>query len=181
LAESRKRKREGKEGGKKEKAREKRERLLSLFPSHFEGERMSLREDIRAFAQAARSPVLPVPTPELPQYDGQIGVTRVCARAIASYWKDQEDDEVVDERAGFVVLVACDLDGNKIFQAEDVLWLSTCAALSPMVERLYWAGREHNGLTEENRRAWRKNSASTAGGGSPSSSAAPSPPVSVST
>lgn len=142
---------------------------------------MSLREDIRAFAQSASSPVLPVPTPELPQFDGQIGVARVCPRALAAHWKDQEDDEVLDDRAAFVVLVACDLAGNRIFQEADVLWLSTCAVLSPMVERLYWAGREHNGLTEANRSAWRKNSGSTAGGGSPSSSAVPSTPASVST
>jgi len=142
---------------------------------------VSLREDIRAFAQTASSPVLPVPTPELPQYDGQIAVARVCPRALAAHWKDQEDDEVLDDRAAFAVLVACDLAGNRIFQDEDVLWLSTSAVLSPMVERLYWAGREHNGLTEENRRAWRKNSASTAGGGSLSSSAVPSTPDSAST
>ena len=143
---------------------------------------MSLREDIRAFAASAASPVLMVPTPELPQWDGQIGVARVSARALAAHWQDSDEDEQIDDRARFVVLVACDAAGNRIFQEADVLWLSTSAVLSPMLERLYWAGRETNGLTPENRSDWKKNlPRPTAGGGSPSSSAGPSTPDSAST
>lgn len=142
---------------------------------------MALRDEIRTFVASAPLPVLAVPTPELPQWDGHIFVTRVAARVLASCWKDTDDENSLDERAALVIHVACDKDGSRIFQPEDVEWLSSTPLLSPMVERLYWAGRHFNGLTEESRTAWRKNSASTGGGGSPSSCAAPSPPASGST
>lgn len=142
---------------------------------------MALRDDIKSFVKDSPLPVLAVPTPELPQWDGQIFVTRVCARALASHWKDAEEEEAFDERAAFVALVASDDKGSRIFQDEDVLWLSTTPFLMPLVERLYYAGLEHNGLTRENRQAWRKNSKSTGDGGSPSSCAAPSPPATAST
>jgi len=115
--------------------------------------------------------VLAVPTPELPELDGQIFATRVSPRAMSKCWQDSAEEKQIDERARFVVLVACDKDGSRIFEDRDVLWLSTCELLTPMVERLYWAGREVNGLTEENRTAWRKNSSGTAEGGLPSSCA----------
>jgi hypothetical protein len=142
---------------------------------------MGMRDEIKAFVAEEKPALLPVPTPELPKWNGQIYVGRACPRAVASCWKDSDDDEQIDERARFAALVACDEAGSRIFQDEDVLWLSTCAMLTPMVERLYWAGRHHNGLTDENRTAWRKNSASTGGGGSPSSCAAPSTPDTAST
>ena len=142
---------------------------------------MALRDEIKSFIKDAPLPVLAVPTPELPQWDGQIYVTRVCARALASHWKEAEEDDALDERAAFVSLVASDKDGSRIFQDDDVLWLSTTPFLMPLVERLYWAGRQHNGLTEENRTAWRKNSVGTGDGGSPSSCAAPSTPATAST
>jgi hypothetical protein len=137
---------------------------------------MSLAEDIRAYATGEKSPVLKVPSPELPNWDGQLGVCRRSPRAIAKHWKDSEEEESIDERARFVVLVTCDLEGNRIFGDADTLWLSCNNLLTPLVERFYWAGRQHNGLTEENRRAWEKNSAPTAAAGSPSSSSAPSRP-----
>ena len=142
---------------------------------------MALRDEIKSYVKDIPMPVLAVPTPELPNWDGQIFVTRVCPRALAEHWKDSEEDDQCDERAAFVALVASDKDGSRIFQDEDVLWLSTSAVLMPLVERLYWAGREHNGLTEENRTAWRKNSKSTGGDGLPSSCAAPSTPATAST
>jgi hypothetical protein len=141
---------------------------------------MALRDEIQSFVKSSPLPVLAVPTPELPAWDGQIFVTRVSPRALAEHWKDADEDDYGDERAAFVVLVASDKDGSRIFQDEDVLWLSTTPFMMPVVERLYWAGRQHNGLTEENRTAWRKNSKSTGGDGSPSSCAAPSTPVSAS-
>jgi len=140
---------------------------------------MTLRDQIRAYTETAEckraaAPV-PVPTPELPQWDGQIFVCRVCARAVANCWKDTgEDTGQLDERARFAAAVACDAEGSRIFQDDDVLWLSCCASLGPMIERIYWAGRELNGLTEENRTGWRKNSAGMGGGGLPSSCAGPS-------
>jgi hypothetical protein len=132
---------------------------------------MGLRDEIRSFTQNTKPPVLAVPTPELPQWDGQIFVRRVSPRAFANFWLEGADEEDFDERARFAVLAASDADGSRIFQDEDILWLTTCELLTPMVERLYWAGRFHNGLTEENRTSWRKNSPSTGGGGSPSSCA----------
>jgi hypothetical protein len=143
---------------------------------------MSLREDIRAFAQQAKCPVLMVPTPELPQWDGQIGVTRTTPRMLSKHWKDNDDEDMaLDGRVLFVILVACDKDGNQIFDDGDVHWLGTSRVLMPMIERLYYAGLEHNGLTEKNRKDWRKNSEPTAGDGSPSSSAVPSIPATDST
>ena len=142
---------------------------------------MALRDEIKSFVNAAPMPVMAVPTPELPQWDGQIYVRRVSARALSTHWKDAEDDDSLDERAAFVALVACDKDGSRIFQDEDVLWLSTTPFLMPLVERLYFAGLEHNGLTRENRTAWRKNSKGTGEGGSPSSCAEPSTPATAST
>ena len=142
---------------------------------------MSLRETIFATIEKASTPVMAVPTPELAELDGQIFVTRTSPRALANHWKDAEEYEGLDEKAAFVCLVASDKDGNRIFKQEDMMRLSINTYLMPIVERLYWAGREYNGLTEENRRAWRKNSESTAGGGLPSSSAAPSIPDTGST
>jgi hypothetical protein len=141
---------------------------------------MALRDDIKASVNSTPPAVLAVPTPELPKYDGQIYVTRICPRAVAACFRDVSEEDAVDERAAFVVQVASDSAGSRIFQDEDVLWLSTTAMLTPMVERLYWAGRYHNGLTEENRSAWRKNLSSTAGSGSPCSSAVRSTPDSAS-
>jgi hypothetical protein len=142
---------------------------------------MALRDEIKSFVKDQKAAVLAVPTPELPQWDGQIYVTRVCARALASHWKESDEDESLDERASFVVLVASDKEGSRIFQDEDILWLSTTPLLMPLVERLYFAGMEHNGLTRENRMAWRKNLPGTGDGGLPSSCAAPSIPASAST
>jgi hypothetical protein len=138
---------------------------------------MAIRDDIKSFVTSAAPAVLAVPTPEIPQWDGQIFVTRVCPRAINNAFKD---DDPEDERARWVVEVASDAAGSRIFQAEDVLWLSTTPYLSAMVERLYWAGREINGLTAENREGWRKNLPATAASGSPCSSAAPATPATAS-
>ena len=123
---------------------------------------MALRDEIRKTIEARAPAVLPVPTPELPEHDGQIGVRAVSGREVAGHWQGKGEETDLDERARFVVLFACDLQGSRIFEDGDVAWLSQAAALTPMVERLYWAGRHHNGLTEENRRAFQKNSEPTA-------------------
>jgi hypothetical protein len=140
---------------------------------------MSMRDEIRAEAQAAKAPFLPVPTPELPKWDGKIGVTTASLHVIAAIWQD--DDDQLDERAKFVVRVACDSEGNRIFTDEDVMWLSTSSVLAPVIERLYWAGRHICGLTEEKRAAWRKNLPGTGGDGSHSSCAEQFPPATAST
>jgi hypothetical protein len=128
---------------------------------------------------AAKTPVILVPTPELPKWDGQIGVTRSSLHTIAAGWQNTDAADSLDERAIFVVRVACAEDGNRIFNDEDVLWLSTNAYLAPMIERLYHAGRYVCGLTDENRLSWRKNLPSTGDAGSPSSCAEPSKQVSA--
>jgi hypothetical protein len=138
---------------------------------------VSLKEDIRAYVLTAKCPVQMVPTPDLPAWDGKIGVTRTTPRMLALHWRDSDDeDNSIDGRVRFMILVACDAEGNLIFTEGDVHWLSTCAVLMPTIERLYYAGLEHNGLTEENRGAWRKNSEATAGVGSPTCSAVPALP-----
>lgn len=133
---------------------------------------MGLRDDIRQFAATPPAP-LAVPTPDLPQWDGQIFVRRVSSGVIHNYLAALAEDD--DPRAATVALLACDSQGQRIFGDDDTLWLSRSAALGPTVERLYSAGCFHNGLTEANREGWRKNSPGTAGNGSPCSSAAPSP------
>ncbi len=142
---------------------------------------MSMREEIRAAAAAAKTTVVPVPTPELPQWDGKIGVAPASLHTIAAGWQNTDAGDSLDERAIFVVRVACDLDGNRIFNDEDVMWLSTSAFLAPVLERLYAAGRHVCGLTDENRMVWRKNLPSTGGDGSLSSCAEQSTPATAST
>lgn len=142
---------------------------------------MALRDEIRAAAASAKTAVIPVPTPELPQWDGRIGVTPASLHAIAAGWQDADANDALDERATFVVRVACDMDGCKIWDDGDILWLSTTPFMAPIVERLYHAGRHVCGLTEENRTAWRKNLPGTGDVGSPSSCAEQSTPAMAST
>jgi hypothetical protein len=131
---------------------------------------MALRDDIKAGVSESAPAIIPVPTPEIPKWDGQIFVTSACPRAIANVGREADEAESLDEKAGFVQIVACDSSGSRIWQPEDVLWLSTTAAMQPVVERLYAAGLFVCGLTRESRDAWRKNLPVTAGAGSRSSS-----------
>ena len=102
-----------------------------------------------------------MPTPELPDFDGKIGVTRSSLHAIAAGWQNTDAADSLDERAIFVVRVACDMNGCLIWGDSDVMWLSTMPFMAPIVERLYFAGRHVCGLTNENRTSWRKNLPST--------------------
>jgi hypothetical protein len=142
---------------------------------------MSLRDEIREFAQTTPPAPQPVPTPDLPKWDGKIFVRRVSTGVINSYFQALAKDREADARAMLVALLACDETGNRIFNDDDLLWLSTSPALGPTIERLYAAACHYNGLTEENREGWRKNLPSTAGSGSPCSSVAPCPAASDST
>lgn len=118
---------------------------------------MAIRDEIWAEVDTMNAPVRAVPTPELPKWDGQIFVRTISPRAVNDIFTGEEDDGP-DERARFVCRVACDEAGSRIFQDEDIIKLSTCDKLMPMVERLYWAGLDFNGLTAANRESWRKNS-----------------------
>jgi hypothetical protein len=135
---------------------------------------MSLRDDLLASRNASDVPPQPGPAvPEWPAVDGQL-YFRTLAEADL-HVKPARDDEPVDEaifRATIVARVLADSNGNRILRDEDAPALA--AKETAVIERLYHQAREHNGLTEENRRAVRKNSGSTAGSGSLTSSPAPS-------
>ena len=130
---------------------------------------MSLRDDLRTFTQAAPKAPLAVPTPELPQWDGKIFCRALSSDAIVNHWRDGGEDADANDRTRFFVLAAGDEAGNRVFVDEDALWLGQSAFWTPIVERFCWAARHHNGLTDENRSAWRKNSPGTAAAGLPSS------------
>ncbi len=138
---------------------------------------MSFRDDILDYCRETPPAPLAVSTPDLPKWDGKIFVRRVSSSVTGNFFDQVRKDEGIDDRAALVALLSCDEAGNRIFNDDDVLWLSTSSALGPSIERLYVAACYHNGLTQENREGWRKNSASTAGSGSPCSSAVPSTDV----
>ena len=135
---------------------------------------MSLKDELRATRNAADVPLLAVATPEWPSLDGKLFVRVLSAFEVDAFFsvKDTEDG---NDRAKFVCKVLCDADHNRVLDADDAVWLGQKEV--PVVERIYWAGRLHNGLTEENRQAYLKNSGSAAGGGLVSSSPEPSKPV----
>lgn len=62
---------------------------------------------------------------------------------------------LIDGRAKMVVAVACDADGNAIFQPEDVEWLT----LKPVgfINRIFAAASELNNFTEEDEEELVKN------------------------
>ncbi len=128
---------------------------------------MALRDQIKAASQAAKPTLLAVPTPELPEYEGQIFARRISPRRLSWVW--QADDQT-EERGRMCVAVASDSEGSPIFQNEDVAFLVGSDYLQAFIERVYAAGLEVNGLTRENRESWRKNSKSTASAGSDTSS-----------
>lgn len=142
---------------------------------------MALRDELKQVVAETKPRMVPVPCPEFPSLDGKVFAGVVSPRAIAECYRIDDEEDALDERPAFVVRCCCDAEGSRIFQEEDVIWLATTPAMQPFVERCYWAGREVNGLTEENRTAWRKNSASMATSGLPCSSVVPSQANSAST
>ena len=116
-----------------------------------------LRDELLTIVQTGKSPVMPVPTPELPEQDGKIFVRRASPRELQAN-SDRDQQEGRNERCDFVVLVAADSEGTRIFSDEDSRTLADSPALMPVVERLYWAGLRHNGLTREQRELSAKNS-----------------------
>jgi hypothetical protein len=142
---------------------------------------MAFRDDFITDLNASPAPApTPVPTPDLPKWDGKIFVRRVASGVVQNFYRRFAADGA-DTRAAATAWFACDAAGNRIFNDDDVLWLSQTAAMGPTNERIYAAACFVNGLTVENREGWRKNFESTAGSGSPCSSAAPSTPASAST
>ena len=133
---------------------------------------MSLRTDILGVRNASDVPLKPVATPEWPQVDGKLFLRQLSAMAVDNYYTKAQSDDT-NWRARFVCLVLSDENGNRVLQDDDALALGQKEIT--VVDRLYWAGREFNGLTEANRSTIQKNSESTGGDGSPSSCCAPSP------
>ncbi|MGD0781222.1 MAG: hypothetical protein ABSA30_00020 [Candidatus Aminicenantales bacterium] len=135
---------------------------------------MSLRDDLLSTRNASDVPPQPAPpVPEWPAVDGQL-YFRTLAEADL-HVKPAKDDEPVDEavfRATIVSRVLADSNGNRILRDDDAPALA--AKETAVIERLYHQAREYNGLTEENRKAVRKNSAGTGTSGSPTSSPGPS-------
>ena len=74
--------------------------------------------------------------------------------------------------AGLVCKLLSDANGNHVLQDADAPAMAAKETL--VMERLYHAAREANGLTEENRRGFLPIAAATAGSGSPTCSPAPS-------
>ena len=143
---------------------------------------MTLRDEI--ITEVSKSPApgpFPIPTPDLPKWDGRFFIRRVASGVVQNFFRKFSGKDDSDIAAAAAAWFAADEAGNRIFNDEDVLWLSQSPAMGPTNERLYAAACHYNGLTQENREGWRKNSASTGANGSPCSCAAPSTPVSDST
>lgn len=135
---------------------------------------MALRDQIKQSVTTAKRTLWPVPTPEIPEFDGQVFVTKRAAKVMARLLDaESATKDTTTAAAQFVVATAVDKDGSPVWQADDVEWLASTDELGPMVSRIAWAGRDINGLLA---RDWRKN-APTEGAGSPSSSVEPSIPA----
>jgi hypothetical protein len=143
---------------------------------------MSLRDSLLATRNAADVPLTPAPpTPEWPAVDGRLflgTLSEADLGSISSSGAGQEADEGLF-RAGLVCKVLRDANANRVLQDSDAPAMAAKETL--VMERLYHAAREANGLTEENRRGFLPTAASTAQNGSPTSSPAPSaaPPMST--
>jgi hypothetical protein len=140
---------------------------------------MSLREKVKGTRNACDVPLYPVPTPEWPELDGLLYVRVMSVFEADQLFSRNADEDDGNDRARFVCAVVVDEQHNRVFTDDDAVWLGHKEI--NVIERIYWAGREHNGLTEENRKLVRKNLSAAAVSGLPSSSAAPSTPDTVST
>jgi hypothetical protein len=139
---------------------------------------MSLGDELLAFCEPTDQFVHPVPCPELPDFDQKLYVRKVSAKELDDVAAKEESG---NSRARYAVLFAAKADGTRLWRPEQAEKLGANTSLLWLVERINYAGRLHNGLTEENRRVVEKNSAPAAGNGSHCCSAAPSPPATDST
>jgi hypothetical protein len=140
-----------------------------------------IRDELIEYGKTNSPKPNPVPTPDLPNWDGRIFVRKVASGVMANFYRKFQEQEDVDIAAAGTAWFACDEVGNRIFNDDDVLWLSTSPIMGPTNERLWAAAAYINGQTAENREGWRKNLPSTAESGSPCCSAELSTPVSGST
>jgi hypothetical protein len=132
-----------------------------------------LRDTLLKVRDAAAVPIVMVPTPEWPEVDGKLYVRMQSAyesdRALPQDEGEQQDE---NHKAKYLCRVICDENRNRVLQDDDAPFFGHKEA--SVVNRLYWAALDLNGLTEKNRDTVRKNSPGTEGGGSPSSSPEPS-------
>jgi hypothetical protein len=119
-----------------------------------------------------------VPVPEIPAFDGKIFVHKVSAKELDAVVAKDDD---VNSRARYAALFACDEAGHRLWGDHQVEQIGNKPELLFLIERINYAGRVHNGLTEESRKLVEKNSAGGEESGSPASSAALATPVTAST
>lgn len=115
---------------------------------------------------ASTGPVLPVPTPEWPAFDGKLHC-RTVSPAELDGLVAADKKEPGCWRARYASLVIADGSGNRIFKDEDWKWLSERGVA--VVDRFCEAGQRHNGQTEESRTSFLKGSRPTTAAGSPGS------------
>jgi len=139
---------------------------------------MSLGTEILAFSPPPEAFVRAVPCPEIPAFDKKLFVRKVSAKELDDVVSRDDD---ANSRARYAVLFACDEAGHRLWGEHQVEQLGGRAALLFLIERINYAGRLHNGLTEESRRVVEKNSAGGEPSGSPACSAAPATPATDST
>jgi len=133
---------------------------------------MSLRDELLSTRNACDVPLTPAPAlPEWPAVDGQLFLGTLSEADLGSLSGGDQHDEGLF-RAGLVCKVLTDANRNRVLQDTDAPAMAAKETL--VMERLYHAAREANGLTEENRRGFLAACARTATNGSPTCSPAPS-------
>jgi len=104
--------------------------------------------------------VEPVPTPEWPEFDGQVFVPVVSAKRMDG-WYDRLGDG--NSRALYAASFACDAVGNRLFTDEDAGWLGE--EPFTVIDRIFAAGMTLNRSTPAAREELRKNSETATDGG----------------
>ncbi len=115
---------------------------------------MSLRDSILSARKAKDVSPVSVATPEWPDVDGKLFVRTLSAKEVDTYFSSADKDEA-NFRAKLVCIGVVDESGNPILGEADAAALSELEF--SVVERLYWAIRSANGMTNENRQAVAKN------------------------
>ncbi len=115
---------------------------------------MSLRDSILASRKAYEVPRIAVATPEWPDVDGKLFIRTLSAKEVDSYFNSADKDEA-NFRAKLVCIGVVEESGLPVLSESDAAALSELEF--SVVERLYWAVRTANGMTDENRRAVAKN------------------------
>jgi hypothetical protein len=139
---------------------------------------MSVANDILNWSGPEGSFTRAVPCPEIPAIDGLLYVRKVSAKEVDAVVA--KDDET-NSRAAYAAMFASDAAGHRIWREDQVEKLAQKPELLFLIERINYAGREHNGLTDASRKLVSKNLPAGAASGSPASCAAPATPATDST